>query len=38
MRLARAVAEAAGVECALYKVRRGDSIETAVGWRLPPAQ
>lgn len=38
MMLARAVAEAAGVECALYKVRRGDSIETAVGWRLPPAQ
>ena len=35
MMLARAVAEAAGVECTLYKVRRGDAIETAVGWRLP---
>ena len=37
MRLARAVAEAGGAECVLYKVQRGDSIETAVGWRLPPA-
>lgn len=36
MRLARAVAEAAGVECTLYKVQRGDGIETAVGWCLPP--
>jgi hypothetical protein len=36
MLLARAVADAAGVECALYKVQRGEAVETAVGWRLPP--
>jgi PAS domain S-box-containing protein len=37
MLLARAVADAAGVECTLYKVQRGEAVETAVGWRLPPA-
>ena len=36
MALARAVAEAAGAECVLYNVQRGDAIESAVGWRLPP--
>jgi PAS domain-containing protein len=36
MALARAVADAAGVECVLYNVQRGDAIESAVGWRLPP--
>ncbi|MCX6372448.1 MAG: PAS domain-containing protein [Actinobacteria bacterium] len=36
MALARAVADAAGAECVLYNVMRGDAVETAVGWRLPP--
>ena len=36
MALARAVAEAAGAECVLYNVQRGDAIESEVGWRLPP--
>jgi PAS domain S-box-containing protein len=36
MALARAVADAAGAECVLYNVQRGDAIESAVGWRLPP--
>ncbi len=36
MALARAVADAAGAECMLYNVQRGDAIEPAVGWRLPP--
>jgi len=36
MALARAVAEAAGAECVLYNVQRGEAIESAVGWRLPP--
>ena len=36
MALARAVADAAGAECVLYNVQRGDAIEQAVGWRLPP--
>ena len=35
--LARAVGEAAGAECVSYSVRRGDAVETALGWRLPPA-
>jgi PAS domain-containing protein len=35
--LARAVGEAAGVECVSYSVRRGDDVETALGWRLPTA-
>ena len=34
--LARAVAAAAGAECVLYNVLEGDTIEAAVGWRLPP--
>jgi PAS domain-containing protein len=33
--LARAVGEAAGVEFVSYSVRRGDAVETALGWRLP---
>jgi len=37
MALARAVADAAGAECVLYNVMRGDALETAVGWRLPPS-
>ena len=37
MDLARAVAAAAGAECVLYNVLRGDVVETAVGWRLPPS-
>ena len=36
MALARAVADAAGAECVLYNVQRGEAIESAVGWRLPP--
>jgi PAS domain-containing protein len=36
MALARAVADAAGAECVLYNVQRGDAIESAVGWRMPP--
>jgi PAS domain-containing protein len=36
MALARAVADAAGAECVLYNVQRGDAVESAVGWRLPP--
>jgi PAS domain-containing protein len=35
--LARAVASAADAECVLYNVLNGDTIEPAVGWRLPPA-
>jgi len=37
MALARAVADAAGAECVVYNVMRGDAVETAVGWRLPPS-
>jgi PAS domain-containing protein len=37
MALARAVADAAGAECFLYNVQRGDAIESSVSWRLPPA-
>ena len=37
MALAKAVAGAAGAECVLYNVMRGDVVETAVGWRLPPS-
>ena len=37
MALAQAVADAAGAECVLYNVMRGEAIETAVGWRLPPS-
>jgi PAS domain S-box-containing protein len=37
LELARAVAAAAGAECVLYNVLEGDTIEAAVGWRLPPA-
>ena len=37
MALARAVADAAGAECVLYNVMRGEAVETAVGWRLPPS-
>ena len=37
MALARAVADAAGAECVLYNVMRGEVVETAVGWRLPPS-
>ena len=37
MALARTVADAAGTECVLYNVMRGDVVETAVGWRLPPS-
>ena len=33
----RAVGEAAGAECVAYTVRRGDVVEKALGWRLPPA-
>jgi PAS domain-containing protein len=33
--LARAVGGAAGAECVSYTVRRGDEVETALGWRLP---
>lgn len=36
MALARAVAVAAGAECVLYNVLRGDTIEAAVGWCVPP--
>ena len=35
--LARAVGEAAGAECVTYSVRRGDTVEKAIGWRLPSA-
>ena len=35
MALARAVAAAAGAECVLYNVLRGDTIEAAVGWCVP---
>jgi PAS domain S-box-containing protein len=35
--LARAVAAAAGTECVLYNVMRGEAVETTVGWRLPPS-
>ena len=35
--LARAVGDAAGAECVSYSVRRGDAVEKALGWRLPPA-
>ena len=38
MALARAVADAAGAECVVYNVMRGDVLETAVGWRLPPPE
>ena len=31
------MAGAAGAECVLYNVMRGDVVETAVGWRLPPS-
>jgi PAS domain S-box-containing protein len=37
MALAKAVADAAGAECVLYNVMRGEAVETAVGWRLPPS-
>jgi hypothetical protein len=37
MALARTVADAAGAECVVYNVMRGDVVETAVGWRLPPS-
>jgi PAS domain S-box-containing protein len=37
MALARAVADAAGAECVIYNVMRGENLETAVGWRLPPS-
>ena len=37
MALAKAVAGAAGAECVVYNVMRGDVVETAVGWRLPPS-
>jgi PAS domain S-box-containing protein len=37
MALAKAVAGAAGAECVLYNVMRGEVVETAVGWRLPPS-
>jgi len=33
--LARAVGSAAGAECAVFTVRRGDAQERVVGWRLP---
>jgi len=36
MALARAVADAAGAECVLYNVVRGETVEAEVGWRLPP--
>jgi hypothetical protein len=32
------VAAAAGAECVLYDVLEGDTVEAAVGWRLPPAE
>ena len=35
--LARAVGDAAGAECVSYSVRRGDAVEKALGWRLPPS-
>ena len=35
--LAQAVADAAGAESVLYNVMRGEVMETAVGWRLPPS-
>jgi PAS domain S-box-containing protein len=38
LELARAVAAAAGAECVLYDVLEGDTVEAAVGWRLPPAE
>ena len=37
-RSAKAVADAAGAECVLYNVMRGETVETAVGWRLPPPE
>jgi PAS domain-containing protein len=36
MALARAVADAAGAECVLYNVLRGDTIQPAVSWLVPP--
>ena len=36
MALPTSVADAAGAECVLYNVMRGEVLETAVGWRLPP--
>lgn len=35
MALARDVGAAAGAECVVYTVRRGEAEEKAVGWRLP---
>ena len=28
---------AAGAECVSHSMRRGDAVEKALGWRLPPA-
>jgi len=36
MALAKTVADAAGAECVLYNVVRGETVEAEVGWRLPP--
>jgi hypothetical protein len=37
MALARSVAAVAAAECVHYNVLRGDTVEPAVGWLLPPA-